>query len=226
MFKVSTKRLATLALSAGLIAPAAIVFAADPGNTGAANQGTSAAAAEKDSARSADHHFIMKAAEGNLAEVKLGELAQQNGTTQDVKDFGKRMVDDHSKALTEIKQLAQAKGVDVPSDLKGEEKTHYDKLAKLNGKEFDQAYIRHMIKDHTQDIAEFKKEAQDGKDPDVKAWASRTLPTLEEHERIIERVAQANGVDVEGARTAGEKQPPEKGNTGADTQRPGEKPQK
>jgi putative membrane protein len=192
------------------------------------NQGVTAA--DRNAAADAsDRGFIMKAAEGGLAEVKLGELAQQKATAQDVKDFGKRMVDDHSKANTELQQLAQNKNIEVPTELKGEQKEHYDKLAKMSGKDFDRAYIKHMVKDHDEDIAEFKKEARDGKDPDVRNWASKTLPTLEEHAKLIDRVAQANG--VESARTASEKQPPEKptdqnnGNQGADKQTP-KRPQK
>jgi putative membrane protein len=234
MFGIPRNRLAVIALSASLLSPAGLALAADRDNPGAAaaNQGTSSAeAGDKSAERSSDHHFVKKAAEGNLSEVKLGELAQQQASAQDVKDFGKRMVDDHSKALSELKQLAQTKNITVESDLKGEEKEHYDKLAKLQGKDFDRAYIQHMVKDHDQDIAEFRNEAQNGKDADVKAWAAKTLPTLEEHARLIEKVAQSNGVQVEGARTAGERQTPDQrqapsqGNTGADTQG-GAKPQK
>jgi putative membrane protein len=161
-------------------------------------------------ADASDRTFVMKAAEGGLAEVKLGELAQQRATAQDVKDYGKRMADDHAKANAELQQLAQNKNIEVPTELKGEEKEHYDKLAKLNGKDFDRAYIKDMVKDHDEDIAEFKKEARDGKDSDVRNWASKTLPTLQEHLHLIERVAQSNGVEIDSARTASQKQPPEK----------------
>ena len=199
-------------------------------NNTPSNQGVTASDRQAASDAS-DRGFVMKAAEGGLAEVKLGELAQQKASAQDVKDFGKRMVDDHGKANNELQQLAQNKHIEVPTELKGEQKEHYDKLAKLSGKDFDQAYIKHMVKDHDEDIAEFKTEARDGKDPDVRNWASKTLPTLQEHLQLIERVAQSNGVEVDRARTASERQPPEKptdqskGNQGVDTQGPN-RPQK
>src|SRR5205814_9413712 len=106
--------------------------------------------------------------------------------------------------------LAQSKNITLATELKGEEKEHCEKLTKLQGKDFDQAYIKHMIRDHDKDIQEFKNEAQNGKDADIRAWASKTLPTLQEHYRLIERVAQANGVDVENARTASERQSPDR----------------
>jgi putative membrane protein len=256
------KGIAMAVLSAGLLVPAGLLRAEDQptnqgtrvnndANSGARTSDRAAADSDRSSNRADakpmdDKQFLTKAAEGNLAEVKLGELAQKQASADDVKRFAQRMIDDHSKALDELKPIAQNKGVTVPTELKGEEKEHYDKLAKLQGKEFDQAYIRDMIRDHDKDIREFKREVQNGKDLEIQAWASKTLPTLQEHDRMIERVAQANGVDVENARTASERQSPDRndrsgtdrntagnnrdvsgtGNTGADTQRPGEKPQK
>ena len=80
--------------------------------------------------------------------------------------------------------VVRDKNLTLATELKGEEKEHYDKLAKLNGTDFDRAYIKHMVKDHEKDIQEFKDEARDGKDPEIRAWASKTLPTLQEHQTM------------------------------------------
>ena len=130
---------------------------------------------------SADQTFMMKAAQGGMAEVQMGQLAKDHAQSQAVKDFGQRMVDDHSKAGDELKGLASQKGVTLPSDMDAKDKAIYDRLSKLNGAAFDKAYMRDMVADHKADIAEFRRESNSGKDPDTKAWASKTLPTLEEH---------------------------------------------
>ena len=129
----------------------------------------------------ADRKFVMAAAQGGLAEVELGKLAAEKGAADAVKQFGKRMADDHGKASEELKQLAQQKGLTLPADLDPKHKQLRDRLAKLNGADFDKAYASEMVKDHKKDVAEFKREASGAKDPDLKAWAGKTLPTLEDH---------------------------------------------
>jgi putative membrane protein len=130
-----------------------------------------------------DAKFIKEAAEGNLAEVKLGELAQQRAASDAVKEFGKRMATDHQKALDELSQVASQKGVAMPTALDRSHQRFYDKLAKLSGADFDRAYMKEMVRDHDKDVKAFQKEANAGKDPDVKAWAGKTLPTLQEHQQ-------------------------------------------
>lgn len=137
---------------------------------------------------SKDHAFIVKAAQGGMAEVELGQLAQQNGSSQQVKDFGKKMVDDHSKANDQLKQLASQKGVTLPTDIDAKDKATKDKLSKLQGDAFDKAYMRDMVTDHKKDVAEFQKEAHAGADPDVKGWAGQTVPTLEDHLKMAEQI--------------------------------------
>jgi len=138
--------------------------------------------------QSMDHEFMMKAAEGGLAEVQMGQLAQQNGESQQVKDFGQQMVTDHSKANDQLKPIAQQQGVNVPTELKGHEKAEYDRLSKLHGDAFDKAYSKLMVSDHKKDIAEFKREAESGTNPEVKNFASQTLPTLHEHLKMAEQL--------------------------------------
>ena len=144
----------------------------------------------------ADKSFVTKAAQGGLAEVKLGELAQQNASDDAVKQFGKRMVDDHSKANDQLKSLAEQKSVTLPTDLDAKDKATYDRLSAMKGESFDRAYMRDMVKDHTKDVAEFRKESKTAKDSDLKNFASQTLPTLEEHLKLAkstdQQVSKAN----------------------------------
>jgi putative membrane protein len=132
------------------------------------------------------------AAQGGMAEVELGQLAQQNGQSQEVKDFGKKMVEDHSKANDQLKQLASQKGVSLPTDLDAKDKATKARLEKLKGPQFDQAYMKDMVTDHKKDVAEFEKESKSAKDPDVKSWAGQTLPTLQSHLKMAEEYS-ANG---------------------------------
>ena len=133
-----------------------------------------------------DQTFVMKAAHGGMAEVKLGTLATQKAANADVKAFGQQMVDDHSKANDELKQLASTKGITLPTDIDAKDQATYDRLSKLSGAEFDRAYMNHMVSDHRTDVSEFRRESQHGSDPDVKAWAAKTLPTLEHHLQMAE----------------------------------------
>ncbi|MEA2326883.1 MAG: putative rane protein [Thermoanaerobaculia bacterium] len=128
-----------------------------------------------------DQEFMNKAAQGGMAEVMLGQMASTKGTSPDVKNFGNRMVSDHGKAGDELKQLAQTKGVTLPADIDDESKKMSDKLSKLSGKDFDKEYISGMVEDHEKDVKEFEKASKDAKDPDLKAWAAKTLPTLQDH---------------------------------------------
>jgi putative membrane protein len=132
----------------------------------------------------ADDTFVMKAAQGGMAEVELGKLAAEKGTSDDVKKFGQRMADDHGKAGDELKALAQRKNITVPSDLDAKDKALRDRLIKLSGPAFDRAYMQAMVSDHVKDVNDFKMESRSGNDPDVKEWATKTLPTLEDHLRM------------------------------------------
>ncbi len=130
--------------------------------------------------------FMKKAAVGGMAEVELGQLAQQKGSSARVKEFGARMVRDHSKANQELKQLAGLKGVTLPTALDSKNQKVVAHLQKLSGVAFDRAYMSDMVADHKEDIADFQTEGQGGKDPDVKAFATKTLPTLEEHLKMAQ----------------------------------------
>lgn len=149
-------------------------------------------AAEKGLAK-ADKTFIMDAASGGMMEVQLGQLAAKNASAQEVKDFGQRMVTDHSKANDELKSLAGTKNVQLPTDLKGKHKGMVDKLSSVTGDSFDKQYMKMMVSDHVKDVAKFKKAAKNAKDPDLKGWAANTLPVLEQHLQQAKDVAQKIG---------------------------------
>jgi putative membrane protein len=131
-----------------------------------------------------DKDFMMKAAEGGMAEVMESQLALTHATNDDVKSFAQRMVDDHTKANNELKDLAAKKGVTLPTTPNAKQRAEQDRLSKLNGADFDREYMRNQVKAHNETIALFEKEARSGKDQDVKTWAEQTLPTLREHLRM------------------------------------------
>jgi putative membrane protein len=128
-----------------------------------------------------DTHFAREAAQGGMAEVKLGQLAQEKGSSDSVKSFGKRMVDDHSKAGDKLKEVATRENIPLPTDISAKDQGTYDRLSNLNGAAFDRAYARDMVKDHETDVAAFQKEANAGRDDSLKSFASETLPTLQDH---------------------------------------------
>jgi len=135
-----------------------------------------------------DRAFVMEAGPGGLTEVELGRLAAQKGQSADVKRFGQRMVSDHSKANAELKKLAATKGITLPAEMNAEQKAERDKLAKLSGPEFDREYMALMVEDHDKDVAAFQEEAKDGSDPEIKSFAAKTLPTLQEHQRMSKEI--------------------------------------
>lgn len=143
-----------------------------------------------------DLKFYRDAAEGGMAEVAMGNLAQQKAQSPSVKDFGAQMVKDHSAANQKLKALAQSKNITLPANPSVSEMEVKSKLQVLTGGTFDKSYIKGMIKDHEEDIAEFKKEAASGQDPQARAFASATLPTLEAHLKKIQAIAANAGVST------------------------------
>jgi putative membrane protein len=133
----------------------------------------------------ADRTFVEKAASGGMAEVKMGKLAVDKGTSPTVKQFGQKMVDDHGKANDELKSIASKKNLTLPTEVDSKHQAAYDKLAKLSGSDFDKAYIDAMVKDHDEDVKEFKKATSTaGMDADLKAWAEKTLGVIQEHDHL------------------------------------------
>lgn len=135
-----------------------------------------------------DVNFAMKAADGGMLEVELGKLALQNAASQKVKDFGQMMVDDHTKANAELKQAAIQKNISLPAAMSEKCQKMYSDLSKKKGKDFDKAYMSAMVDDHKDDVDEFKKQADNGKDADLKSWAAGKVPVLEHHLDVAKNV--------------------------------------
>jgi putative membrane protein len=152
-----------------------------------------AAAADKKSdgkLSSNDRQFVTMAAQDGMAEVELGKLAQQKGSSADVKQFGQRMVDDHSKANTELMSIASNLGATPPKQL---DKKHQDAIKKfegLSGEKFDREYAQHMVKDHEEAVSLFEKQSKKGDADELKQFASKTLPTLQEHLKMARALTQ------------------------------------
>jgi putative membrane protein len=134
------------------------VLAHQDSPTGRSSTATSATSKSSTRSPAPDAHFAKEAAQGGMAEVKLGQLAEEKGSSDSVKSFGKRMVDDHSKAGDKLKEVASRENITLPTDISAKDQATYDRLSKLNGAAFDRAYARDMVKDHETDVMAFKKE--------------------------------------------------------------------
>ena len=141
-----------------------------------------------------DKAFVRQALQGGMAEVQLGQLAVQKSNNPDVKQFGQKMIDDHTKLGDAMKQVAQQMNVKPPNSLSGKDKSTVAKLSALNGDEFDKAYIKDMVKDHKQDEKEFKQEAENTSNPALKDLVSKGGEMIGQHLQIIEQIAQKNNV--------------------------------
>jgi putative membrane protein len=138
-----------------------------------------------------DQEFVVKAANANMAEIELGKLAETRASSEQVKMFGKRMVEDHQKALDKLKTVATTEQVTLPTALDQKDQALKDRLEKLSGSAFDRAYMNAMVKDHRQDVAAFRSESKRAKAADVRQYASSTLPTLEDHLKLAQSTDQS-----------------------------------
>jgi putative membrane protein len=138
-----------------------------------------------------DQAFVSKVARDGMMEVELGQLAQQKAASDKVKSFGARMATDHATAGDELRALAAKKAVSLPSGMDTEAKKKVLALQKKSGPGFDQDYMGDMVKDHREDVKEFEKQSKSAKDPEVRAWAAKTLPTLQEHLKLAEEAQAA-----------------------------------
>lgn len=158
-------------------------------------------AAQTQSARRAnagnDETFLRSAAEGSMLEVRLGQVAEKRAQSEEVKKFAKRMVDDHGKALEELKEIGAREHINLPTNISHQHGLKQIALEKLSGPEFDRAYARDMVQDHQQDINEFKRGAATSQKPELKEFAQKTLPTLESHlkeaKEMMAHVAKESG---------------------------------
>jgi putative membrane protein len=156
---------------------------ANTANADTAKKDSSVSAVDKDDAK-----FAVAAANGGMAEVELGQLAQQNAANSKVKEFGAMMVADHSKANDEMKALAKSKGIALPAAIDNDEQKVKADLSAKSGPDFDKAYVSNMIDDHKKDIKEFEDASKNCKDADLKAFAVKTLPVLKTHLDAIQKI--------------------------------------
>ena len=174
-------KIRTLAVTLGLVAALGAFgpqsFAADKEATGKAT------ASEK--------AFIKKAADGGMTEVELGQLAAEKGGSDEVKDFGNRMVKDHSKINDNLKEVAGKMNVEVPSKISAKHHATIEKMSAMSGAEFDKEYVKAMVKDHEMDVAEFEKAAKEVKNEDLKKFIEDSVPVMKEHLEMIKKFDQA-----------------------------------
>jgi len=128
-----------------------------------------------------DTEFAVEAADAGMLEVKLGELAQTNASSAKVKELGQMMITDHGKANEEFKALATQKNISLPGALSEDSQKKYDKLAEKKGADFDKEYSEAMVSGHKDVLSKFQKESDEGKDAEIRSWASGKLPTLQHH---------------------------------------------
>jgi putative membrane protein len=143
-----------------------------------------------------DKMFLRKAAEGGIAEVKLGQLAAQKGSSEDVRAFGQKMVEDHTKMNLEIAQVADSIGVMLPKSMNKEDQAEYNKLNALSGNDFDIEYLTFMVKDHHQDLHEFRMEAASSADPTLHNEVVKAQSVIHEHTVMVDKLARAKGIPV------------------------------
>jgi len=174
----------TMILASTLLMTGGLLFAQSSSSSTPQSTADTSSSSKPTAAKSStkmDDSFAKKAAEGGLTEVELGQLATQKASDPAVKAFGQRMVDDHTKANDQLKTIAAQENIQLPTEPNAKDQAEKARLAKLSGAAFDKAYINHMVMDHKKDIAEFKREANTGKDEQIKNFASQTLPTLQDH---------------------------------------------
>lgn len=137
-----------------------------------------------------DKAFVRKAEEGSMAEVQLGKLAQEKSNSEDVKQFGAKMVEDHTQLSNQIKPIAQQMGVSSPTELSKKDQKTVSKLENLSGAEFDNAYIKDMMKDHKKDLSDFRDAAQRTRNTQLKDAARQGAQVIDQHLQMIEQIAK------------------------------------
>jgi putative membrane protein len=137
-----------------------------------------------------DRQFVAQAAAGGMAEVQMGQLAQEKGQSDAVKQLGQTLANDHQQANQQLQSIAQAKQIDVPPSLDQRHQQKISQLQSKSGAAFDRAFIQEVIKDHTKDIAEFRTESNKTQDAALKDFTTSTLPTLENHLEMAKQAQQ------------------------------------
>jgi putative membrane protein len=148
------------------------------------------------SASNPDASFYKHAAEGGIAEVEAGRLAQDKSSSQQIKDFGAMMIKDHSAANDKLQSIAAGKNITLPTSSSVGQMASKAKLEVLSGGTFDKSYVKGQVSAHRETIALFRKEISSGQDTDAKAFATATLPTVRAHLKAITAIATDLGITV------------------------------
>ena len=168
-------------------APSAATTGGSP--AGASSSARSAAANDKLS--HGDRKFIEEAAQGGMAEVQLGQLATQKAQSDQVKQFGQKMVDDHSKMLQDLRTLAKKKNVALPQDPDMKDMAQMKLMERKSGAEFDKDFMEHMVKDHEKDLKDVQNIAAKAKDPEFKAAVQKAHAKIQEHLQLAQRISKS-----------------------------------
>lgn len=179
---------------------------------------TRSAGAKGEQLARADRKFIQDAAEGGMFEVEAAQLASSKASSPDVKNFATTLVKDHTNANNELVQLANSKKVELPAAPPRAKRNDIEKMGKLTGTDFDQRFVREVgIKDHQKDIKDFENASKKVKDPELKAWVDKTLPTLREHLAMAQKLPQSSAAAMGNKGAAAPATPkPYGGKSGAD----------
>jgi putative membrane protein len=181
--------------------------ASTPDTAAQPNSGATSSSAASSPSSNPDQEFVTKAAQGNSAEVELGKIVAAKSKDPSVKQFAQMMVKDHTTALNELQELAQTKNLNFNDDLPDDAKSLQQKLSNDSGKQLDKDYMDGMVEDHQKDVQEFTDKSQNAKDPDVKQWASKTLPTLQKHLEKAQQIdAKLNKGKPSGTSPSGDSQ--------------------
>jgi putative membrane protein len=167
-----------------------------PGGGGMAGSMGASAGGETENQMMMDKMFVHKALEGGMGEIQLGQLASQKASNGDVKSFGQKMVDDHTALNNDMKAIADSMGVHVPTKLNKQDQAELDKLNGLSGADFDKEYLAYADKGHHKDLSAFKTEANSTTDPNLKAAVEKGQKVVWQHTKMVDQLAQANGVPV------------------------------
>jgi putative membrane protein len=201
--KVPSKLLRSMIIGALLTGAWSLAPAADQ-----QSQSQTGASSSQSKLDHRDQKFIEKAAEDGMAEVELGRLAQTKASNDQVKQFAQQMQQDHSQANDELKRIAQAKGVTIPTSSDHSHTKKMEKLQKESGADFDKQYMADMVKEHEKDLRFFREEAQNAKDPELKTFAQKTAQKINEHLNMARQIA--GQVGAEGGKTGMNEHQPNK----------------
>ena len=150
-----------------------------------------------------DSEFVQQSTEAQLAEINFGRLAVEQSSNPEVKAFGQRMVDDHTKGLDEEDKAASKAGITPAQSMNAQDRETLTKLSGLQGAAFDAEYVPAQVTAHKKAIALFEAEARTGKNADVKAVAEKLLPVLREHLRLAEKLASSKTAATDGKTNTG-----------------------